>query len=277
MKYNCSVSVSHFRDVFFQMLQFYTECITLCWQSLSLISEASLKKHLRKTVFFFLEGITWCVPQTRVHPGILAHSSRSCKKCLRSRRCRKPVTFLASDLFTTWQTGPECGVSAADLCVKRSWKLVNNGYEVEVPTPNLLPHGAVSDADEESVSCSWVPQMSGHCSLHIHSNYIWKRTKTTPQDYFPHCGVTLVAGGETNRTGDAFLNMQRRWRVDIHLSQHVITSHSCAFYLTSCSEFVEKAFSSVRWCGAVKQMPFGAPVFIFHQMLVPAGSCTTSL
>lgn len=84
---------------------------------------------------------------------------------------------------------------------------MNNGYEVEVPTPNLLSHAAVSDADEESVSCSWVPQMSGHCSLHIHSNYIWKRTKTTPQDYFPHCGVTLVAGGETNRTGDAFLNM----------------------------------------------------------------------
>lgn len=137
MKYNCSVSVSHFRDVFFQMLQFYTECITLCWQSLSLISEASLKKHLRKTVSFFLEGITWCIPQTPVHPGILAHSWRSCKKCLRSRRCRKPVTFLASDLFTTWQTGPECGVSAADLCVKRSWKLVNNGYEVEVPTPDL--------------------------------------------------------------------------------------------------------------------------------------------
>lgn len=169
------------------------------------------QRRLWKSIWGKLSPFSWKEsPGVSHKPECIQGSSPTREEVVENVYVPVAVTFLASDLFRIWQTGPECGVSAADLCVKCSWKLVNNGYEVEVPTPNLLSHAAVRDADEESVSCSWVPQMSGHCSLHIHSNYIWKRTKTTPQDYFPHCGVTLVAGGETNRTGDAFLNMQRR-------------------------------------------------------------------
>lgn len=213
-KYNCSVSVFSLQG------RLLSNAAVLHWTHHAVLTKpvscfrGVFEKASEEKMFPF----SWKEsPGYNVHPGILVHSHRS-------------RVFKKVDIWPL-QREPECGVSAADSCVKCRWKLVNDGFEVEVPTANLLPREAVSDADEQSVSCSRFPQMTGHCSLHIDCHCIWTRTKTTPADYFPHCGVTSVTGGETNRTGDAFLNVHRWERVDVFLSQHVISSQSCAFFI----------------------------------------------
>lgn len=96
------------------------------------------QRRLWKSIWGKLSPFSWKEsPGVSHKPECIQGSSPTREEVVENVYVPVAVTFLASDLFRIWQTGPECGVSAADLCVKRSWKLVNNGYEVEVPTPDL--------------------------------------------------------------------------------------------------------------------------------------------